>query len=318
MTKFKSPQTNLQLKLVYAPDTWIMDTIEFKGPIKMLYLFLIEANTRYLIAEAGNVIERAESLEQTRTKLSWREVQNRLVWVLEKLRPRGIKTLITAKDPAYVNRDSKRFFEWAHIKHVAMTPEQTGHIHTSILDRCVRTIRDMIFNLGLEGKELPPPLIQQIVKIDNETRHETLSQLLGFPATPKMVHEREELELLLLRNLRGINYSKRQQKYYRIPLGTKVFIRTIVKDRFQKKRAQVEPSRYTVIDRKGALSTLENDEGKIVENVPRSNIKFTRKYRHRRNPLLQHLNDSSERMSSPTETMREHQQEPGKVRPFRT
>ena len=324
LTKFKSPQTNLQLKLVYAPDTWIMDTIEFKGQIKMLYLFFVEANTRYLIAEPGNIIERAESLEQTRTKLSWREVQNRLVWVLEKLRPRGIKTLITDKDPAYVNRDSKRFFQWANIKHVPMTPDQTSHIHTSILDRCVRTIRDMIFNLGLEGKELPPPLMQKIVKTYNETRHETLSQVLGFPATPKMVHEREELELLLIRNMRAINYSRRQQKYYRIPLGTEVFIRTIIKDRFQKKRTQVEPTRYTVIDRKGALYTLENNEGKIVENVPRRNIKFSSKYRHRRNPLLM-SSYSTSRMASPFETMKGPnqvrfeplaRQEPGEVQPF--
>ena len=291
-----------------------MDTIEFNGPIKMLYLFFIEGNTRYLMVEPGNVIEGTDSLEQTRRKLSWREVHHRLINVMEKLRPRGIKTLITDKDPAYVNSQSKRFYEWAHIKHIAMTPEQTSHIHTSILDRCVRTIRDMIFNLGLDGKELPPRTMQQIVKTYNETRHETLSKVLGFPATPKMVHEREELELLLIRNMRAINYSKQQQKYYRIPTGTRVFIRSIVKDRFKKRRAQVEPIQYTVIDRRGALYTLQGDNGKIIENVPRRNIKFsTHPHNHQAHSQS---NDSTLQMVSPTETMKERLPEPVLTQPF--
>ena len=279
------------MKLIYPPDTWLMDTIEFKGPIKMLYLFFVEANTRYLIAEPGNIIEREESLEQTRQKLSWREVQHKITKVYENLKPRGIKTLITDKDPAYVNMQSKRFFEWAHIKHIAKTPDETSHIHTSILDRVVRTIRDMIFNLGLEGKELPPLILQQIVKTYNETRHETLSQILGFPATPKMVHEREELELLLIRNLRSINYSKQQQKYYRIPIGTEVFVRSLRNDRFKKRRAQVEPIKYKVIYNKGSLYTLESEYGRILENVPRRNLKFTQPRHNRRNPLPQALNE---------------------------
>ena len=158
------------------------------------------------------------------------------------------------------------------------------------MDRVVRTIRDMIFNLGLEGKELPPPILQQIVKTYNETRHETLSQILGFPATPKMVHEREELELLLIRNLRSINYSKQQQKYYRIPIGTEVFVRSLRNDRFKKRRAQVEPIKYKVIYNKGSVYVLESEDGKILENVPRRNLKLTPR-RNRRNPLPQALNE---------------------------
>ena len=220
------------------------------------------------------------------------------------------KTLITDKDPAYVNAQSKGFYEWAHIKHIAMTPEETSHIHTSILDRCVRTIRDMVFNLGLEGKELPPPTMQQIVKTYNETRHETLTKVLGFPATPKMVHEREELELLLIRNLRSINYSKQQQKYYRIPIGTRVFVRSIIKDRFKKRRAQVEPIQYTVIDNKGALYTLQGDDGKIKDNIPRRNIKFIHNPRIHHQNHLRKLNVPTSMLVSPTETMMEPQPVP--------
>ena len=287
LTKFKSTQRNLQLKLVYPPDTWIMDTIEIKGTLKMLYLFFVEANTRYLIVETGNVIEREDSLEQTRAKLSWREVHHRIIKMLDIIKPRSIKVLITDKDPAYVNAQSKQFFEWAHIEHIARTPEQTSHIHTSILDRCVRTIRDMIFNLGLEGKDINPATMQQIVKTYNETRHETLTEVLGFPATPKMVHEREELEQLLIRNLKAINFSKQHQKYYAIPIGTEVFVKAIRKDRFGKKRIGIEPRKYIVILRKGSTYVLQTRDRKMVlENVPRRNIKYahTKTYSQKSSP----------------------------------
>ena len=244
-------QYNTQLKQIHPIGTWILDIVFF-GKENNTYLLCVEANTRYAVINqfyrtASRVVRELTDLANNHT----------------------VKKVIGDADRVFIAGDVKDFCDSRGITCDFRKAEETGHAYTGILDRVVKTFRDMLFNLKV--KEPNPLDMANIAKIYNKTRHETLSSVLGQPVTPEGLHRNEALQLLFIRRLRGINWSKAHVKSYVIPEGRKVFVRARY-GKHEKRRNTVENETYTVVSHKGALYTVKNKQGE-TKVVPRRDLR---------------------------------------------
>ena len=209
-------QYKTQLRQIHPLYTWIIDIVYFgtddngdnipegsgsAKPKGKSYLLCVEANSRYAV------------IYPIRIKPTAAIVANRLQELITKYR---IDKIIGDGDNAF-KREVLDLCEINDIETDFRKAADTSHTHTAILDKVVRTFRDMLHNLKVKD---PNPLdLNNIARIYNNTQHKTLSEVLGQPATPEGLHRNEALQLLLVRRLRGINWSKAHVKSYVIPAG---------------------------------------------------------------------------------------------------
>ena len=241
-------QYKTQLHRVFPLYTWIVDIVYFNG---RSYLLCVEANTRYAVIyessrHPATVAKRLAELGSGNT----------------------IRKLIGDGDTAFKS-NVKEFCDTNGVIYDFRKADDTQHTYTAILDRIVRTFRDMLFNLKV--KEPNALDLNNIAKIYNKTHHQTLSKILGHPATPEGLHRNEGLQLLFIRRLRGINWSKMHVKSYVIPEGRKVFVRAKY-GKMEKRRGTTENDVYTVVSHQGALYTVKNKEGE-TKVVPRRDLR---------------------------------------------
>ena len=242
-------QRQTQLKQIHPYATWIMDIVSFGTG---QYLLFVEANTRYAVIHLFH--RDAVRVKRSIADLMEHQYVGKIVGDADKVFTAGIvKDFCTNNGILYDFRKT----------------EDTAHTHVAILDRVVRTFRDMLYNLNV--KDPTPPDIANVAKIYNETRHETLSQVLGFNATPKLLNENHDLQMLFTRRLAAMNWSKIHRSTFIIPNGRRVFVRAKY-GKMAKKRSTVDNEIYTVVSHKGSLYTLSNKEGKII-TVPRRDLR---------------------------------------------
>ena len=264
------PQRNRQLKQIQPLDTWIIDFIQFPSETNGVLWFLLfcEFNSRYLVIFPLNKIISNESYEQRGGRAITKDFLNIFDKFIEENTP---AKLIGDSDKVFTSNAVKDLLNQADIKYEFKPSNETNHIHTSILDRTVRTLRDMLFNLKI--KTVSPNDIKNLVHIYNNTRHMTLSKILGFPATPQMLHKNQSLQLLFIRRLRSANWLKMKSKGYVIENSSNVFVRAKY-NTFEKKRAKVKQDIYEVIGHKGAMYELKNNKtGEKIE-APRRDLKL--------------------------------------------
>ena len=257
-------QTKYQLMKVYKPGTYIIDFVNFSSadyPLEVL--FLVDGNSRYLTIYRINQKKFGEGVQFTDDHRNAAFLVN----ALDNFGSSGskkIKMLIGDGDSVFFSKAVEKWCQKNKVETDFRDAVRTDHTHTAILDRIVRTIRDMIFNLRPKFETID---LESVVKVYNNTRHETLTKVLGFPATPEMVYRNEDLELLLIKNIRAINWTKQRQYGYELKPGQRVYVRMRT-GLFESKRAQVKQTIYRIRRREGSMYYLENEEGKLYLHNP--------------------------------------------------
>ena len=249
-----------QLHQIFPLYTWIIDLVYFgtddngdDKPKGKSYLLCVEANSRYAVIYPIRIKPKADM------------VANRLQELITKYR---VDKIIGDGDNAFKGAvlDLCNYF---NIETDFRKSDDTSHTYTAILDRICRTFRDMLYNLKVDN---PSALdMNNLADIYNKTRHGTISEVLNQPTTPEGMHRNESMQLLFIRRLRGINWSKMQKKSYQLPEGRKVFVRNEYNP-FDKKRGIVENEHYYVVSHKGALYTVKNKQGD-EKVVPRRRLR---------------------------------------------
>ena len=261
-------QKDKQLKQIQPLGTWLVDFVQFPAPAntKLWTILFCEFNSRFLVPLPTNPILTDEAYEDRTGRMLGKE----FVPVIEKLvAENGVKKLIGDADRTFLSRVVKETLNRLGVKYEFERSSLSNHIHTSILDRAVRTLRDMLFNLKL--KEVSPTDLRKIAHIFNTTKHATLTKILGFPATPLMLHKDPSLQLLFIRRLRSANWLKVREKGFILPDKSKVFVRANY-GKFDKKRADVEQEPYEVMEHEGTTYLVENPENGEELVVPRRDL----------------------------------------------
>ena len=197
-------QADKQLKQIQPLGTWLVDFVQFPAPAntKLWMILFCEFNSRFLVPFPTNLILTDEAYEERTGRMLGKE----FVPVIETLvAEHGVKKLIGDGDSVFLSRVVKETLDRLGVKY-EFEPSSLGyHIPTSILDRAVRTLRDMLFNLKL--KEVSPTDLRKVAHIFNTTHHIGIVHL-GTPQlaslavlVPKMHYS--SLPLIITLTLKG-------------------------------------------------------------------------------------------------------------------
>ena len=136
------------------------------------------------------------------------------------------------------------------------------HGSLSIIDRFIRTIRDMAYNM--EIKNINPETMEILINNYNMAPHKHLSKYLGELTSPNDMDE--DREKYIIRKICQENYNIRDQVWYHLPSGMSVDVYN-EKDSMFKRRSKKRYGNYSVVDYKGGLYNVRDGDNDIW--VPR-------------------------------------------------
>ena len=277
-----------QVHKVAARDTYMIDLM-FSG--KLCYLVCINVNTRYLIVELMNKVVSEDSFTTQFSKQS-KDVNSYLV-ALQNILYSGvnIKHLIGDGERAFDSRivynkfykDNNIDFKPVPRQHSTLYPEfvknkfanKTDPLHSAlgIIDRVIRTIRDMAYNMKIDPNNITPNIMKEIVNQYNNVPHIGLSGYAGFDVTPTMVQNDKQLEEYIVRKICQCNYEVVNTPGYRLHKGTNVKVYN-EKDSMCKRREIIQPGEYVIESIKNGLLIVRNTKNNRIQAVPRYKLDF--------------------------------------------
>ena len=136
------------------------------------------------------------------------------------------------------------------------------HSSLGIIDRVIRTIRGIAFNLNYGI--ITPSRMNYIVDLYNNAPHNTLSKYAGKLVSPNDVDNNEELEKFIVRRIQQENYNIMTQYGFDINPGEDVIVYN-ERNNMAKRRSEIEPEIMKVKERKGALYVL--NDGRMISRV---------------------------------------------------
>ena len=263
---------NYSLHHVSPPNTYIMDLI-FENHI-YCYLFLINVNTRKLWVEPTNV----ESDDDNNIK-DVQKSSDSIIQAIGRIIDDGCKISYIKSDGErafksqmtidYLNNNGIKIIEVPRqitkypdfmqgLNMVKSIKTEPYHSSLSILDRVVRTIRDLAYNLKYDI--ITPQRMQQLVYIYNNTPHETLTHYAGQPTTPNQADSDPELQQYITFNIRKENYLIAQNPNFNLPIGSYVRVYN-EQNPMTKRRSDTEPGTHRIIGKEGAFYVVEDEHG---------------------------------------------------------
>ena len=250
---------------------------------KYVYLVAININTRYAMIEMTNITvpdekDSQESQEKVlskdaKTTSSYLRALNKMIDEVKFMNP--IRHLTGDGESAFKSSFAMKFYEQYNItfhpvprmmiegKRTKAGNQGTDPLHTSLalVDRFIRTIRDMIFNAELQ---ITPLAIKEMVRQYNNAPHSTLSKYIGFDVSPLMVQQDKNKEEYIVMKLNKENIQTRMRYDFDIPIGSIVKVYN-EKDVLGKRR--VIARKGEVVGRQGVLYKVKTNLG--VETMPR-------------------------------------------------
>ena len=137
------------------------------------------------------------------------------------------------------------------------------HSSLGIIDRVIRTIRDIAYKSGV--KEINPRIMNDIVNLYNNTPHSTLSKYAGMPVTPNDVDdENPELEAFIVRKIQQENFNIMSKFGFNLYPNQEVVVYNVPSS-MAKRRSVIEPGSFKIKQRLGNLYQIIDQDGKTRE-----------------------------------------------------
>ena len=196
-----------------------------------------------------------------------------------------IKSVIMDNESAFIDANFQRFLTDNGINYRYVQKYNVGEMmdmlpdnksrsthSTSLIDRLIRTIRSMNYNLG-NPKEISPPMMNYLIDEYNNSVHGTLSKILGINVTPNMVDADISLETAIVKHLRRQNFLMENNPDYAVSKTVRVY-NDIPKRDMEKVKPKLLPGKWKYIGRENGLFKLQQNGTNIM--VPRWMIKNVR------------------------------------------
>jgi hypothetical protein len=153
-----------------------------------------------------------------------------------------------------------------------------NHTSLSLIDRVIRTLRDLHYNLNNgRVKTITPKDMKLLLEIYNNAPHNTLSKIFGVEVSPNQMNP--EMEKYYIRRIQQDNFLLEHTTGYRLKPGMKVYVYNEgahEENKFQKRRANVKPDLYVVEKVRGSLIEVRNTRNsKEVLILPRFKVNPT-------------------------------------------
>ena len=248
------------LRSVAPKDVFLIDLM-FDGD--NTYLIMININTRKLRVRQTNI-----KIEELKNKAkSAQAIKLALESIIKQIREEGknIRLIKGDKEKAFVSKTIIEFLFNEGIDFKTVVRENINqktiskHSSLAIIDRVIRTIRDLAFNMNLETIE--PDDMNNIVWQYNNAPHSTLSKYAGQLVSPEQVDNDEELEFFIVRNIKRENFQIMNSPTFDIKINQPIRVFN-EKTNFPKRRTEIEPGNWRINRRLGPLFEIIDDKGK--------------------------------------------------------
>ena len=282
-----------QLHKVSKRHSYIIDLMFID---KLCYLVAININTRFLIVEVMNRILFDSSINEDENKdklikfSKYNKSAETFINTLNKIIQSGviIKQLTFDGEGAFLSSLAKRYYRDHNIEYSTaqrlqmgsypdfMKKEQqrvkTDPMHSSLglIDRVIRTIRDMAYNMNVGT--ITPSIMKEIVNQYNNAPHKTLSLYAGVSVSPQMVQNDIKLETFIVKRIVEENYKIMNSDGFKLEKGSQVKLYN-EKDSLMKRRSTVQPGRHTIKGFKNGLYEVKDDKNK-TQMIPRYKIAY--------------------------------------------
>ncbi|MDY4849037.1 MAG: hypothetical protein SO176_02090, partial [Bacilli bacterium] len=143
---------------------------------------------------------------------------------------------------------------------------EPNHSSLGLIDRVIRTIRDMAYNMKI--RLITPDIMQKIVYLYNNSPHSTLSKYAGQSVSPEEVDNDPELEDFITRKIKQENYIIMNSPGFNLSKGSNVDVYN-VDSSMAKRRTINQIGKFKVNDRRGAMFEVINDETGEKQILPR-------------------------------------------------
>ena len=273
--------------------------IDFMYSGKYIYLIAINVNTRKAYARPTNVQtlnnpeavelasrsnERAVEIEfKERVTLNNRFTTRKFIETLTRMIDEDgmdVKHLRGDGQLAFASSTARHFYKSRGITFTPVVrldvgitepdgvPHHSEPMHTSlgIVDRFIRTLRDMAYNLN--RSVIDSNFMQRLLYNYNNAPHKHLTKILGFSCSPNMVNY--EMECELVRRIAQTNWEVMNSFGYRINNGTSVKVYN-EKDNVRKRRTAIRPGKFKVTGWRNGMYEVTKDDGTKIQ-LPRFKI----------------------------------------------
>ena len=263
----KSQKKELSLHHVALPGTYMMDLM-FDGPKSNPHSFLvaINVNTRKVYA----VYTRVQIDEKTFEMKSARVLIPALNAIITSIDSddnpglNGLREIIMDGEKGMYSEKVRKHLQERKIK-IRRVDVKEIHTALSLIDRVIRTLRDMNYreNNG-PGRLIDEHIMNHLVEKYNKSVHLGLSRLIGFDVSPNDVHRVKELQMKVMKRLEQKNFLVYTDARFAFNKGNRVAIWDPPKWNV-KRRLRVKPDGYIVNELKGGYYELINEtNGKKV------------------------------------------------------
>ena len=208
---------------------------------KLIYLMFINVNTRKVYAYAMN----------NKNSKSVIEALNKFFDDVK-----SIKTLVSDQDPAYLNTEVLSLLKSKNINY--RTTEDNNHNVLGIINRFVRTIRDLSF----KDKNISNEKVLKLIRIYNNTPHKSLNN-----KAPNEITENDENEYIQ----RKISETDEIKNEYNFEIGDRVRI-VLDKNKLTKNRTNLSTEAFLIDDISGNQYVIKAADGS-VDSYPRYRLK---------------------------------------------
>ena len=276
-----------QLHTIAPYGTYVID-IMYDNDLS--YLIAIEVNSRFTFAETTNrAIGTNADVFLKSNKKSTQNYLEALAKIVNKLREDDldIKHIICDGESAFSSKLAKDYYRNNNIifhpterqkenylpEFIEPSDEEKNktvpyHTSLSLVDRVIRTIRDMAYNMEIDF--IKPKFIKEILRQYNEAYHSTLSKYAGFKVSPIMAHYDIDLQYMIITKMKADNWNITNQPGFMLRKGTEIKVYND-NDKMNKRRSVVRPGIYTVVKFDKGKYKVKNNHGKITK-VPRFKI----------------------------------------------
>ena len=187
-----------------------------------------------------------------------------------------VKYLLSDQEPAWTSKIFQDFVKQFGIKHrfyekydvsdVIETNEREKtrgtHSATSLVDRLIRTIRMMAYNIN-QKSEIDPNLMKYLINEYNNSPHTTLSKYLKINVSPNEVDANPDYEERIVLAIMSENMKLQFSPEYWV--SNYVRVRNEANS-FDKVKPKLLPGKWKVIGKDGGLIKLKQGKNEIKVN----------------------------------------------------
>jgi hypothetical protein len=276
---------------VAKTNTWLIDVVFLDN---FAYYMFVNVNTRYLFVTCANATADVEN-DTLAVFAQPKEATGILFYVqaLIEFEKSGLAAdyplvLIGDGEHAFATRDYRIQSQYKQmnatfqpVKRLLLNTRRRAntepyHPSTSILDAAVKTLRDMLENVGLTHTA-NPAVMDEIVRQYNNSVHSTLTRNgPGFDISPNLVQHDRDLEMYLCRRITQQNIITKSADGFDVPIGSIVLVYSDISP-LDKRRRATWNELFKVIEHERGVYTVRGMKTGVELFAPRWKIKPVQK-----------------------------------------